>query len=93
MYPNISPALACGLLPADKSKGQAEEEYWPNTAVQAEDGPGLCQFFQISLRINQRARLNASFLNPLSNTEVQSFANDSKTEIVRRTAGEWDNPI
>ena len=94
LYPNVSPSLACGLLPSDKSKGQAEEEkYWPNTAVQAEDGHGLCQFFQISPRINQSAKLNASFLVPLSDQEVVSVKENKKTEIVRQMASEWDNPI
>ncbi|KAF7556018.1 hypothetical protein G7Z17_g1690 [Cylindrodendrum hubeiense] len=92
MYPSISPSLACGVIPT--CKGEPEDKYWPNTAVQAEDdknGHGLCQFFQIPPRINQRARLNAHFLMPLSDADVAKAAADKP--ITRKVAGEWDPPV
>ncbi|KAJ4194402.1 hypothetical protein NW755_003158 [Fusarium falciforme] len=85
MYPSISPSLACGTIPALQGK---ESEYWPNTVVQAEKKHGLCQFFQIPPRINQPARLNAHFLEPLSDAQFRSSGTP-----VRNIASEWDNPI
>lgn len=85
MYPCISPSLACGTIPAVKG---SESEYWPNTVVEAENEHGHCQFFQIPPRINQPARLNAHFLEPLSDAQFRS----SETPV-RKIASEWDNPI
>lgn len=87
LYPSISPSLACGAIPA--LQGEGEDEYWPNTVVQAEESQGLCQFFQIPPRINQHGRLNCRFLKPLSDADVKS----SESPSVRQIASEWDNPI
>lgn len=92
LYPCVARSLACGLLPAPQGANEdVQSEYWPDTAVQAEDennGAGMCQFFQVPPRINRRSRLNLTFLKPLSDEESAK-----EGRIDRRSAGEWDNSI
>lgn len=73
LYPCVAPSFSCGLQPADGNSSH----YFPHTIFKADDSPGVCQFFQIPPRINQKARLNASFLKQGTNIPVN----------------EWDNPI
>jgi hypothetical protein len=75
LYPCVSPTFACEALP------EASAKYFPNTAVKADEDHGVCQFFQIPPRINQKARLNANFVMPTTGATTPSVA------------GEWDNPI
>ncbi|PTB63054.1 hypothetical protein BBK36DRAFT_1127461 [Trichoderma citrinoviride] len=76
LYPCLSPSLTCGSYQLeDNLKGH----YWPNTVVKTDNGPNLCQFFQLPPRINENARLNGRYLMPGGE--------------IRRSATEWDNPI
>ncbi|KAK3376173.1 hypothetical protein B0T24DRAFT_618151 [Lasiosphaeria ovina] len=91
LYPCVSPGLTCGII---HSEGSQEGHYLPNTTVKADDGPNVCQFFQIPPRINQHARLNVRFLMPSAAggskpTEPTGLSGNT----VRRVATEWDNPI
>ncbi|CAM1505214.1 Fc.00g108510.m01.CDS01 [Cosmosporella sp. VM-42] len=84
LYPCVSPSLSCGVIAGNAAGGS---EQWPNTAVQAEEQAGLCQFFQIPPRINQPARLNSHFLEPLPKGD------DGSKGTRRRSASQWTNPI
>ncbi|KAI0546742.1 hypothetical protein F4679DRAFT_404669 [Xylaria curta] len=53
LYPCLSPSVTCDPIPGT---------FFPNTAIKADTIEGVCQFFQIGPRINQSARLNATFV-------------------------------
>ncbi|KAL7947490.1 hypothetical protein V8C42DRAFT_317931 [Trichoderma barbatum] len=77
LYPCISSQFFCDPIP--KSKQPNDASPWPNTAHKADNKAGLCQFFQVPPRINQEARLNATFV---VEEEGQYYPIDA-----------WDNPI
>ncbi|KAI3580737.1 hypothetical protein IWW34DRAFT_691963 [Fusarium oxysporum f. sp. albedinis] len=71
LYPCISSSLSCQRVPST---------YFPNTAIKIDEEQGPCQFFQITPRINQKARLNAYYV-----------VSDGKGG--HREAADWDNPV
>ncbi|KAI1165319.1 hypothetical protein F5B18DRAFT_611489, partial [Nemania serpens] len=77
LYPCVSPHFFCDPIP--KSKRPNDASPWPNTAYEADTKPGLCQFFQVPPRINQEARLNATFVIERSGNFYP--------------AAPWENPI
>lgn len=77
LYPCLSSKFFCDPVPQKESF--AEKLPFPNTAVLPGDLRGVCQFFQMSPRINQPARLNSAFV----------VREDGK----HRQASPWDNPI
>ena len=77
LYPCASPQFFCDPIP--KSKRSNDPSPWPNTAYEVDDKAGLCQFFQVPPRINQDARLNATFV----------VEDNGKYHAV----SQWENPI
>lgn len=77
LYPCVSPNFFCDPIPKLKRPNDASP--WPNTAYEADTKAGLCQFFQVPPRINQEARLNATFVINRSGSFYP--------------AAPWENPI
>ena len=72
LYPCSSSHVSCNPIPGT---------LFPNTAVKADVEEGACQFFQLPPRINQNARLNATFLS------------SDETLSPPRPISEWETPI
>ncbi|KAH7322578.1 hypothetical protein B0I35DRAFT_476514 [Stachybotrys elegans] len=83
LYPCVSPHLSCEPIP--KGWKADDTSPWPNTAYQADEKPGPCQFFQVAPRINQDARLNAEFV-----VEAQD---EPGSEPYYRPVTPFENPI
>ncbi|KAJ0166836.1 hypothetical protein CTA2_5663 [Colletotrichum tanaceti] len=85
LYPCVSPHLSC-----EPKLGSPDSAPWPNTVYDADEQPGLCQLFQVAPRINQDARLNASFV-----VEAQQVGSGSGSgsEVQYRPITPFENPI